>query len=63
VTQPQCKHCNLPIRETHQGRVRNEWEHMNGLSFCADGKNWAWPIAKQPEQMTLMEVYGHVDIG
>lgn len=40
-----CEHCDLPIRETHMGRVRNEWEHMNGLSFCADGKNWAWPAA------------------
>lgn len=38
-----CKYCNLPIRETYMGRVRNEWEHMNGLSFCANGKHWAWP--------------------
>lgn len=40
---PICKHCDLPIRETHMGHVRNEWEHMNGLSFCADNKHWAWP--------------------
>jgi hypothetical protein len=38
-----CRHCDLPIRKTHLGRVRNEWEHMNGMSFCADGKHWAWP--------------------
>jgi hypothetical protein len=43
---PICKHCNLAIRETHMGNVRNEWEHMNGLSFCADGKHWAWPTVE-----------------
>lgn len=38
-----CKHCDLPIRETHAW-WRNEWEHAGtGASFCADGKNWAWP--------------------
>jgi hypothetical protein len=43
-----CKHCDLPIRETHMGRVRNEWEHLNGLSFCANSSNYAWPKAAEP---------------
>lgn len=52
VTQPACKHCGLPIRETHMGRWRNEWEHMNGMSYCgpeSTGKaTWAWPAEAVP---------------
>lgn len=40
---PNCKHCHLPIRETGMGRVRNEYEHMDGKSFCKDKATWAWP--------------------
>ena len=47
-TEPVCKYCDLPIRETHQGRIRNEWEHLDGFSFCVDGQHWAWPKDPTP---------------
>lgn len=39
-----CIHCKQPIRETRMGHVRNEYEHMDGMSMCNKGKGvWAWP--------------------
>jgi hypothetical protein len=60
--QPTCKYCELPIRETKMPVTRNEWEHMNGLSFCADNEHWAWPTAEpaqgEPKMIDVYEVYG-----
>lgn len=52
-----CRHCELPIRETHMGRVRNEWEHLNGFSFCADSSNYAWPKAAEPASPVVAEAF------
>jgi hypothetical protein len=35
------------------GRVRNEWEHLNGLSFCANSSNYAWPVTPEPPWKNL----------
>jgi hypothetical protein len=43
TSETKCKHCHQPIRETHMGRYRNEWEHLDGNSFCDGKSTWAWP--------------------
>lgn len=58
-----CEYCDLPIRETRQGDMRNDWEHMNGLSFCADGKHLAWPSTMKPNSETMDPVVKCVHCG
>lgn len=47
---PLCKHCKLPIRKTGNGRIRNEWEHMDGMSYCKGASTYAWPISVVEEK-------------
>lgn len=46
--QPFCMYCDLAIRKTRDA-TRNEWEHMDGFSFCKDGQHWAWPRTMNPD--------------